>query len=58
MLGWGEILLIVIVGLFIFGPSKLPQMGKAAGQTLRAFKEALNEDADFEKHNAEDDGRR
>lgn len=40
-LGFGEILLIVIVALLIFGPSKLPKLGKAAGETLREFKKGM-----------------
>ncbi len=42
-LGFGEILLIVFVGLLIFGPSKLPQLGKAAGETLKEFKKATRD---------------
>lgn len=39
-LGFGEILLIVFVALLVFGPKKLPELGKAAGKTLREFKNA------------------
>ncbi|MCD7036307.1 twin-arginine translocase TatA/TatE family subunit [Metabacillus sp. GX 13764] len=39
-LGFGEILLIVFVALLLFGPKKLPELGKAAGRTLREFKNA------------------
>lgn len=39
-LGFGEILLIVFVALLLFGPKKLPELGKAAGKTLREFKNA------------------
>lgn len=47
--GIGSIILIVIVALLVFGPKKLPQLGKAAGSTLREFKNAtkgLAEDDD------------
>ncbi|QQZ09720.1 twin-arginine translocase TatA/TatE family subunit [Heyndrickxia vini] len=40
-LGFGEIMLIVVVALLIFGPSKLPKLGKAAGETLREFKKGM-----------------
>ncbi|QGQ98496.1 twin-arginine translocase TatA/TatE family subunit [Paenibacillus psychroresistens] len=33
-----HIILIVIVALLLFGPSKLPELGKAFGKTLREFK--------------------
>lgn len=39
-LGAGSIALIAIVALIIFGPKKLPEFGKAAGSTLREFKNA------------------
>lgn len=38
MLGAGSIVLITVVALLIFGPKKLPELGKAAGNTLREFK--------------------
>lgn len=40
-LGFGEVAIIVIVALLLFGPSKLPQLGKAAGQTLHEFKRGM-----------------
>jgi sec-independent protein translocase protein TatA len=33
-----HIILIVIVALLLFGPSKLPELGRAFGKTLREFK--------------------
>jgi sec-independent protein translocase protein TatA len=41
-IGFGEIALIVFFALLIFGPEKLPELGKAAGKTLREFKKATN----------------
>lgn len=38
--GLPSLILILIVALFVFGPSKLPEIGKAAGKTLKAFKDA------------------
>lgn len=40
-LGMTEILLILGVALLIFGPSKLPQLGKAVGETMREFKKSM-----------------
>lgn len=42
-LGPGEIILIVGAALLIFGPSKLPELGKAVGKGLREFKGAMKE---------------
>ncbi|MGN7943003.1 twin-arginine translocase TatA/TatE family subunit [Metabacillus sp. 22489] len=45
-IGPGSLVLIVIVALLIFGPKKLPELGKAAGNTLREFKNATKGLAD------------
>lgn len=39
-IGATGIILIVLVALLLFGPSKLPELGKAFGRTLREFKNA------------------
>ena len=38
MLGFGEMLLILVVVVLIFGSSKLSQLGDALGKSLRVFK--------------------
>ncbi len=38
--GISGLILIVIVLVLVFGPSKLPELGKAFGKSLREFKEA------------------
>jgi sec-independent protein translocase protein TatA len=51
-LGVGSIILIVLIALLLFGPSKLPELGKAFGKTLREFKQAtkgLHDDDDKNK---------
>lgn len=37
------LLLIVVVALILFGPKKLPELGRAFGRTLREFKEGAKE---------------
>ena len=39
-LGFGELLLILLVVLLIFGSSKLPQLGDALGRGIRNFRRA------------------
>lgn len=39
-IGVPGMILIVVIALIIFGPSKLPELGKAFGKTLREFKDA------------------
>ncbi|WP_363321624.1 twin-arginine translocase TatA/TatE family subunit [Polycladomyces subterraneus] len=36
--GW---IIILVIALLVFGPSKLPQLGKSLGSALREFKEAV-----------------
>jgi len=42
-LGFSEILLIFIVALLVFGPKKLPELGKSLGKGIREFKKATEE---------------
>lgn len=35
--------LIILVALLLFGPSKLPELGRAFGKTLREFKNGTKE---------------
>ena len=55
----GEFVIILIVGLIVFGPSKLPEVGRAIGKGLREFRKAqaalsqtLNEPLEPEKKSA------
>jgi sec-independent protein translocase protein TatA len=36
----GEMLIILVVALLIFGPTKLPQLGDSLGKAIRGFKRA------------------
>lgn len=42
-LGLGEIILILVVGLIIFGPSDLPKIGKIVGRTINEFKKTVKD---------------
>src|ERR1700745_1650088 len=42
-LGFSEMLLIFIVALLVFGPKKLPELGKSLGKGIREFKKATEE---------------
>ncbi|HET6268201.1 MAG TPA: TatA/E family twin arginine-targeting protein translocase [Acidobacteriota bacterium] len=42
-IGFQELVLILIIALVIFGPKKLPELGRSLGKTLAEFKRASNE---------------
>ena len=43
-LGVQELIIILIIALVLFGPSKLPQIGSGLGKAIRDFKKALSGD--------------
>jgi TatA/E family protein of Tat protein translocase len=42
-LGFPELIVIFVIALIIFGPRKLPEIGKSLGKSLAEFKKASNE---------------
>ena len=38
-LGWQELVIILVIALIIFGPKKLPELGKSLGQAIRGFRD-------------------
>jgi sec-independent protein translocase protein TatA len=38
-----HLLLIIGLALLIFGPNKLPELGKGLGESIRGFKQAMHE---------------
>jgi len=45
-LGWQELLIILVIALIIFGPKKLPEIGKSLGQAINGFKESTKKASD------------
>ena len=43
-LGIQELLVILVIALVIFGPSKLPQIGSGLGKAIRDFKKGISGD--------------
>jgi sec-independent protein translocase protein TatA len=37
-----HLLIILAIAVFVFGPKKIPELGKGLGEGIRSFKEALN----------------
>jgi sec-independent protein translocase protein TatA len=53
-IGPGEILIVLVLALLIFGPKKLPELGKGLGRGMRDFKRAVSGD-DEDERKAEDE---
>ncbi len=43
-----HLIIILVIVLIIFGPSRLPQLGKSLGKTMKAIREGADGDADDE----------
>ena len=42
-IGFGEIVLILLLALIIFGPRRLPEMGRTIGRSMREFRRAASD---------------
>ena len=42
-IGWGEILIIVLIVVLLFGAAKLPQIGQSLGRSITGFRKGLKE---------------
>ncbi len=42
-IGMPELLVIFVIALIVFGPRKLPDLGRSLGEAIRGFKKAMDE---------------
>jgi sec-independent protein translocase protein TatA len=54
-IGIPGLILILVLALIIFGPKKLPEIGRAFGQTLKEFKKSTRELTDDVMKDADED---
>ncbi|MCM3123015.1 twin-arginine translocase TatA/TatE family subunit [Mesobacillus sp. AQ2] len=55
-IGFPGLILILVIALIIFGPNKLPEIGRAVGKSMREFKNATDGITDeIKKEFREDD---
>jgi sec-independent protein translocase protein TatA len=52
-IGWQGILIILLVLLVIFGPKRLPEMGRSLGRGIREFKDSITGSDDDEPEKVE-----
>lgn len=49
-IGWQGVIVILLVALIIFGPKRLPEMGRSLGRGMREFKDSISgKDDDIER---------
>jgi sec-independent protein translocase protein TatA len=53
-LGLPELLVILVLALLVFGPSRLPEVGTFVGKSLRAFRDSLDHRGDDDTENDPD----
>jgi sec-independent protein translocase protein TatA len=56
-IGVPELLIILVVMLMVVGPSKLPQLGAALGETLKSFRKGATEEPRVINPKDGDDGK-
>lgn len=48
-MGYGELLLVVVVGLLLFGPNKIPELARSCGKAVNMFKKGMREGLEEEE---------
>lgn len=43
-LGLPEVMVVLVIALVLFGPSKLPALGKSLGEAIKGFKKGLEQE--------------
>ena len=41
-----EVVVVLLIALIVFGPKRLPELGRSLGDGIKGFKESLNSDGD------------
>ena len=52
-LGLPEMIVVLVIGIVVFGPSKLPSLGKSLGEAIKGFKKAIAQDPADDKAKVE-----
>ncbi len=57
-LGFGELALILVIVIVIFGASRIPELGKGLGEGIRNFKGAMKDDEGAKRNNNDELGQK
>jgi sec-independent protein translocase protein TatA len=49
----GHLVILLVIALLVFGPKRLPELGRSLGSGMRGFKQAIESDDDEPKPIAE-----
>ena len=55
--GMGELVIILLIVLLLFGAKKLPEVAKGLGKSIKSFKDGMNEAVDDKDPEKEDDNK-
>ena len=51
--GMGELILILVIVLLLFGSKRVPEVAKSLGRSIKAFKDGMNESVEEHKNDTE-----
>lgn len=57
-LGFPELIVILVIALLVFGPSRLPEVGSFLGKSLRAFRDSMDRRDEVEDASEPPEGER
>lgn len=43
MIGTQELIIVLVIALILFGPSRLPELGNSVGKAIKSFKQGMDE---------------
>ena len=45
-IGWGELVIIFLIVLLLFGAKRLPEIGRSIGKAIQSFKKGISDEPD------------